>query len=135
MNRVAFLLALILIGLSPLSSANGRSCPPADVSTIAEAIAGGHAYDKHVVGEAQFVEGRIVDDRPFPHPTIGSRDAFARFLVQVMSRPTATKPLASHRRGYWDAATGTVVITNPADPDCGTAFRPARGILYYRNLE
>ena len=46
--------------------------------------------------------------------------------------------LSAGRKAYWDDKTGTVVIvviTNPKDPDGGTAFRPVRGKDYFKDLQ
>ncbi len=50
-----------------------------------------------------------------------------------MSTPEASKPLVDGRYGYWK--NGVVVVTNPSDPDGGTAFRPDTGRKYYEDLK
>ncbi|RMG20153.1 MAG: hypothetical protein D6732_29020 [Methanobacteriota archaeon] len=86
---------------------------------IARKIAQGHAYDKHVVKQGEF-------------PEVRSRAEFERLIADVISNPEASKSLSRGRRAYWKG--NVVVITNPADPDGGTAFRPVAGKAYYDNL-
>lgn len=88
---------------------------------VAEQLAKGHAYDKHVVDDAEY-------------PEIDSRSAFADLVEDVMTSPDATKPLPGDRQASWQAKTRTVVILNPKDPDGGTAFRPAQGKAYFDDL-
>jgi len=41
------------------------------------------------------------------------------------------KALTNGRKAYWWAATGTFVVFDPNNVDCGTAFRPTDGKPYY----
>jgi hypothetical protein len=87
--------------------------------SVARKIARGHAYDKHVIERREF-------------PEISSLDEFERLIDGVMNNYDAAKSLSKGRRAYWKD--DIVVITNPADPDGGTAFRPVNGKAYYDNL-
>lgn len=87
----------------------------------ADKIAGGHAYEKHVSERGEF-------------PGIESREEFAKALQDILRDPSASKDLKGDRKAYWDAKTGTIVITNPKDPDGGTAFKPSDGKKYFDDL-
>jgi hypothetical protein len=88
------------------------------IARIAEQIAAGHSYDKHVVEQNEF-------------PWIRSREHFRDFIARIMKNPTEWKPLEGGRSAYWDKETGTVVVRDPRHPDGGTAFRPDKGKRYY----
>ena len=90
----------------------------AKIAEIAEQIAAGHAYDKHVVEKRDF-------------PWIRSRQDFRDSIARVMRNPTERKPLRGGRSAYWHEESGTIVVRNPRDPDGGTAFRPPDGKYYY----
>jgi filamentous hemagglutinin len=87
-------------------------------------IAGGHAFEKHVLQEGAF-EGL----------GISTRDQFARHIENVINNPTATRQLSGGRTAYWDDATNTVVIRNPRSADGGTAFQPVNGRAYFDALK
>ncbi len=90
------------------------------LDSVSRKIARGHAYDKHVIKRAEF-------------PEISSPDEFEHLVHDVMNNYDATKSLSEGRQAYWKD--DVVVITNPADPDGGTAFRPIDGKEYYDNLK
>jgi len=108
-----------------------NNCTAVTNAEFATDIAHGHAFVKH---HAEFVNGKVINGLAFPLPTIGDANAFAVFLTGILNAPTANKALVNNRHGYWDAATGTVIITNLKPLDCGTAFRPTSGMTYYNNL-
>jgi len=94
----------------------------AEIARVAEQIAGGHAYQKHVVERDEY-------------PEIGSQEQFQNLIQRILSNPTEWKRLEGGKSAYWDKKTGTVVIRDPGHPDGGTAFRPKTGKRYYdRNL-
>jgi filamentous hemagglutinin len=84
----------------------------------ARRIAGGHAFDKHVIQRGEY-------------PEISTREEFADLIDEVMSNPTDSKSHEDGRTAYWHDDLGTVVVTNPHDPDGGTAFRPREGRQYF----
>jgi hypothetical protein len=94
----------------------------AKATEIAELIAAGHAYKKHVLEQDEF-------------PWIEGREEFRDFIAGIMRKPTAWRPLENGRSAYWDGKTGTIVIHNPRDPDGGTAFRPPDGKARYNRLK
>ena len=86
-------------------------------------IAGGHAFEKHVVQQAEF-KGL----------GIGSREQFASHIENVVNNPTASRQLSDGRSAYWDSTSGTVVIRNPRAADGGTAIQPANSRAYFDGL-
>jgi len=109
-------------------------CRAVDDAGVAATIAGGHAFHKHVEGERQFVAGARVAGLPYGGPEIAAPAAFQKLLLSILIRPSAEKALANRRHAYWDGATGTVVIVNRNAGDCGTAFRPDAGKVYFDRL-
>lgn len=83
-----------------------------------EEIAAGHAYQKHVIEQAEF-------------PGISSQSQFAAHIENVVISGEK-RTLDNGRTAYWYE--GTVVIRNPRDPDGGTAFRPTNGYDYFLGL-
>jgi hypothetical protein len=81
---------------------------PASVQRdLADDIAGGHAWDKHVIEEDLF-------------PDIDTRAEFAELLRDVMANPEGTKDLARGRKCY--IKDNIVLITDPRSRDKGTCF-------------
>jgi hypothetical protein len=83
-----------------------------------EEIAGGHAYQKHVIEQQEF-------------PAIANRRQFAAVIEDVVANGEM-RPLSNSRSAYWKD--GVVVIRNPVAADGGTAFRPTQGYIYFVNL-
>ncbi len=88
-----------------------------------EEIAGGHAFDKHVLQQGEF---RGLGIR--------TRAQFAKHVESVINNPSASRQLSSGRTAYWDDASSTVVIRNPRAIDGGTAFQPISGRAYFDRL-
>src|SRR5262245_314304 len=125
-GRASWRIAGLAIGLLVLAIIHGVGAVQAasatvDPAAVAQKLAAGHAYDKHVVAEGQF-------------PGIASRAAFAQLIQGIIEHPTASRPLASERTAWWDEASGTVVIANPHDRDGGTCFKPRAGRPYFDHL-
>lgn len=129
--RVIFSLVMLA---TVTSCADAKGCPGNDPASIARAIANGHAYRKHVVDGGEFNKGRKISGLAFPLASIQSKSEFAALIEGIVAVPDRNKQLENRRHGYWDADTGTVVIHNARAADCGTAFRPNRGVRYYQNL-
>ena len=90
---------------------------------VGSEIAGGHAFEKHVLNQGEF---RGLGIR--------TRDQFASHIEDVVSNPTASRQLSGGRSAYWQDSTGTVVIRNPRAADGGTAFQPTNGRAYFDAL-
>lgn len=88
-----------------------------DAARIGTAIAGGHAYQKHVVDEGQF-------------PGVDSPAKFAKVVEDVIFGGDHKK-LTDGRDAWWDGE--TVVIANPNAADNGTCFKPGNR-NYFKNL-
>ncbi|KAB0480286.1 hypothetical protein F7Q91_09180 [Vibrio chagasii] len=84
----------------------------------AEQIAKGHAFEKHVLQQGQF-------------PFIKTKKQFAEHIESVMANPTHSKKLGAGRHAYYDDKTSTFIVTNPRDPDGGTAFQES--LKYFNN--
>ena len=102
------------------NSTNGKNL---NSELVGKEIAGGHAFEKHVLQQGEFTGLGI-----------RTRAQFAQHIEKVVKNPTSTKELSSGRSAYWDQSTGTVVIRNPKASDGGTAFRPVNGRAYFDNL-
>jgi len=95
-----------------------------DASRAAENIAGGHAFEKHVLERGEFVGLEI-----------RTRDQFKEHITGVLENPTRSGDLKNGRSYAYDGDTNTLVIRNPNTTDGGTAFRPERGEKYVDELE
>jgi len=91
---------------------------------VSEEIANGHAFEKHVIQQAEYKNLGIT-----------TRAQFAEYIESIITNPTATKNLVRDRTAFWDEASGTIVIRDPKSLDGGTAFRPKTGRKYFDNLE
>ncbi len=89
---------------------------------VAEEIANGHAYGKHVVQQGEF-------------PNIANRAEFAAEIESFLESPdTISRDLSGGRSAFWNPTRGTVLIRNPGASDGGTYFRPTAGVTYFRGL-
>lgn len=90
---------------------------------IADAIANGHAFDEHVVGQGLY--GDI------------SPSEFTDHIQSVLDNPTLSRTLSAGRSAVYDEASGTVVIVDPASADFGTAFVPTKlaPLQYFNTLK
>jgi hypothetical protein len=84
-----------------------------------EEIAGGHAFQKHVIEKAEF-------------PGIATSQEFASHIEDVVMKGEM-RTLARGRTVFWYDR--TVVIRSPTAIDGGTAFRPTGGYKYFLNLK
>jgi hypothetical protein len=96
--------------------------PTAAQLKIAKAIAMGHSYEKHVVGEKLF-------------PEVKNKDDFIDLIAKVLANPTHHRELENDREAYFDKKSNTIVIYNPHARDKGTCFRPRAGLKYYEGLK
>jgi hypothetical protein len=131
MRRRTTLAAALFAALLVSASASAHDDPkkdhtpkePTDAQLkIAKAIAMGHSYDKHVVGEKLF-------------PEIKNRDEFIELISKVLANPTHHRELENDREAYFDKKSNTIVIYNPHARDKGTCFRPRAGLKYYEGLK
>ena len=122
----ACLLALLLAASATAGGDSKKDKKPKEPTAgqlkIAKAIAGGHAYEKHVVEEKLF-------------PEVKSPGDFADVIAKVLANPTHHRELENDREAYFDNKTNTIVIYNPHAKDKGTCFRPRNGLKYFEGLK
>ena len=96
--------------------------PTAAQLKIAQAIAAGHAYEKHVVEEKLFPEVKNAND-------------YKELIGKVLANPTHHRKLENDREAYYDKPSNTIVIYNTHARDKGTCFRPSAGLKYFQGLK
>jgi hypothetical protein len=96
--------------------------PTAAQKKIASAIAGGHAYQKHVVDEELF-------------PEVKNKEEFGGLIARVIANPSHHRKLENQREAFYDKKSNTIVIYNPRARDKGTCFKPRGKLNYFNNLE
>ncbi len=99
-------------------AANAVNAARLRTQLTAEEIAGGHAFDKHVIQGGEF-------------PGITTRPQFSGQIEGVINNASDVRFLSNGRTAYWDSSSGTVVIRNPNAVDGGTAFKPVDGANYF----
>ena len=92
----------------------------AENSFIAEQIANGHAFEKHILTQGEFPGW------------IRTRNQFAARIEEALTNFTEIKNLKNGRVGYWHGDTGTVVLYDPKRWDKGTCFQPVKGYQYHK---
>lgn len=108
--------------------------PQNDNKKVAEKMANGHAYDKHILGQPYGKGPKKQVPREFPG-AMRTRNQFQDHIEKVISNQnTPQKPLPKNRTAYWDDEFGAVVIKDPKHPDLGTFFQPSLGKKYYDSL-
>ncbi|MCR9145161.1 MAG: TIGR04388 family protein [bacterium] len=114
---------------------NGAPKPPAKITAsssadalklknqlAAQEIAGGHAFEKHVLNRGEF-------------PGIRTRAQFAKEAERIMNSPTTkVRILKRGRKAYWNPETGTIILSNPKARDGGTMFKPDIGEQYFTDV-
>lgn len=100
------------------------------VGSTSMKIAGGHAFEKHVLGvRAQ------ANDPLFRGLGIRTVAQLEAHVAEIIANPSMQKALSKGRTAYYDANTSTVVIVNPKAKDMGTVFQPTRAKEYYDSLK
>nr|WP_246651404.1 hemagglutinin repeat-containing protein [Rhizobium laguerreae] len=94
-----------------------------EIESVAGKIAGGHAFEKHILRQGEFAGMEF-----------RTRAQFAKFISDTITNPSAEKSLPRGRTAYWNEAYKAVVIHDPATVDAGTAFQPKDGKAYFDNL-
>ncbi len=94
---------------STYTPANGPVLPTNTMSETSDRIAGGHAWEKHVVSGGEF-------------PSIGSKEEFSKHIENVMTNPASHKELERGREAFLGQDRTTIVITDPNHADGGTSF-------------
>ncbi len=94
----------------------------AQAERIADDIAYGHAYQKHVIDQYEF--GHII-----------SKDDFSDMIEHTLSEPDDSKVLDSDSAAFWDNDMQLLVIYNPYARDKGTAYRPYKGKRHFYEID
>lgn len=118
----AFLLAASASPGDDSKKENKPKEPTAVQRKIAQAIATGHSYQKHVIEEKQF-------------PEVKDRRDFKNLIARILANPTHQRELANDREAFFEVKTNTIVIYNPHARDKGTCFRPRAGLRYFQRLK
>lgn len=126
---VSAVLALSLcFGFITPNSASAAACTATTNTAIADKIANGHSWASH---SAEYVAGKVMAGLAMPaSPKVTTIAEFKSHILTAMGSAT-NKGLTNGRKAYWWAATGTFVVFDPNNVDCGTAFRPTDGKPYY----
>jgi filamentous hemagglutinin len=106
------------VGSSSTGASSAANGVRLNVQLSSQEIAGGHAFTKHA-----------------SELGLTTRTEFAAQAESIMSHSSNVKFLSSGRTAYWDNATQSVVIRNPAAVDGGTMFKPTAGKQYFDNLK
>lgn len=124
----AVLVLSLLFGSMTPNSAYAAACTATTNTAIADKIANGHAWTSH---SAEYVAGTVMAGLAMPAtPKVTTIAEFKSHILTAMGSAT-NKALTNGRKAYWWAATGTFVVFDPNNVDCGTAFRPTDGKPYY----
>src|SRR5262245_54073008 len=130
-TRTILSVAALIVALCTSASAPPNGDPTKDKKLkeptaaqwkIAKAIARGHSYEKHVLGEKIF-------------PEVKSTDDFIELIANVLANPTHHRKLDNDREAYFDNKSNSIVIYNPHARDKGTCFRPRAGLRYFEGLK
>jgi|SRR5271170_1043593 len=87
---------------------------------IAESIAAGHAFDKHVVEGKEFAG-------------ISVRTQFQDMILEILTNHDEERTLERGRRAFWSEKHSAIVIVDPTGDSNGTAFRPHNAREYFRS--
>jgi hypothetical protein len=126
------LVALLVLLATPAWAAGCPVREPArNQGVIAREIAKGHAFEKH---KGEYRSGQIYAGTDYALPPIRTEEQFADLVTRNLLQPDAERALERGRRAFWEEDFGGLVIFDPNNPDCGTAFRPRRGKAYFDDL-
>lgn len=87
---------------------------------IAERIAAGHAFNKHVVEGKEF-------------PNVSGRKEFQELIFEILTHPDEERTLERNRRAYWSGKHAAIVIVDFSSDSDGTAFRPHKAKEYFES--
>jgi len=59
---------------------------------------------------------------------------FEVLIISIITAPSISKNLRNNKIAHWDNRLNAIVIIDYNNPDCGTAFKPARGRAYFDSL-
>lgn len=99
-----------------------------EAESIADRIAAGHAYDKHVINA---YDKHVIMRREFPE--LSTREQFASAIREVLLRPSANRTLSRNREAFWSDSRSMIVLVDHERNEHGTAFRPISGRKYFED--
>ena len=99
-----------------------RGALAARQAEVADKIANGHAFEKHVIERLEF-------------PGVRTPAELAGIVRSVLSsRGSLVRDLQNGRSAFYDRSTNTLVIVHPTRSDLGTVYRPTDGEAYFNSL-
>jgi hypothetical protein len=129
-----FLTVLTIISSSPIlvdrpnTQTQTTTCTGTTSAVIADKIARGHSWEKH---SREFVAGNVIAGLTMPSSPKVTTVAEFKVLILSILGSAKHKALSARRKAYWGYPTGTIVVYDPNNIDCGTAFRPIDGKPYF----
>lgn len=105
-----------------------------NISTIADTIAA-KALAEH---KDHFVHPKPIKNRKMPW-TLSTKEDLREFIEDILRKKSKasrdgssdlsveSKEMSSDRVAWWEDKTGTYVVFNPDEEECGSAFRPDKG--------
>ena len=97
-----------------------KSVTPRQIGQVSSRISSGHAYSKHI--------------DQFADLGISTKGEFNKHVSNVMKNPSISAKLEGGRSVFYDGKSNTAVFVDPKNKDWGTAFRPAKGESYVKNI-
>lgn len=142
MKNALLVTTALLLNYSANAYANECGIPykEANISIIADTLAS-KVMGKHLI---DFEKPTPIKNRKMPW-TLSEQEDVREFIEDILRKNNKatrdgqtklaieSKELASDRIGWWEDTTGTYVVYNPNEQECGTAFRPPSGKEYYDN--
>jgi len=131
-------LACLLSSTAAAANECGLDFEEANFSSISSEI-GAKALDEH--GE-DFVSPSPRKNKKLPW-TLSTKEDIAELVEDIFREndkatrdgstdlAVVTKELSADRIAWWDDNTGTFVVFDPRNEDCGTAYRPEKGKKEY----
>ena len=94
-----------------------------EIRVIANKIANGHAFEKHVLGNSGHIPG------------VSTKEELANFVEKIMNEPTAVKKLENGRIGFWHRESRMVVVHDPGHIDKGSIFKSSARYFNSKNFK
>jgi len=94
---------------------------------LAEEISAGHAFERHVAGEAHSIN-------EFAEFGVHTKEEFAKFVEDILVNPSDIRAYSNGRSAILHEETGTVIIKNSTVGE-STAFRPKYDVGWDRYIK
>ena len=119
--------SIAIISLFGAINTGYAACTETTNTGIATKISIGHSWGKH---SSEYVAGTPIANLKMPlTPKVTNTTEFKSHIISAMS--STSKKGGGGKTYWWLASTGTFVVHDPANVDCGSAFRPVDGKPYY----